>query len=622
MKLLSELPFPIYRTDCLLYGVITVALLQMLFIAPQARADAPKAGAAYTLRQENDRWWLTTPAGKPFFSLGVCCVGPGDARAEYNPKNPGYAAFRHYPDNAAWADATLSRLKSWGFTTVGGWSDLDDLRRSPRMDLPYTLVLHMGASAGAPWWDMWDPKVIAAMDEIARKQIEPVRDDPRLLGYYTDNEMGWWNAPLFQMALQEKPGSGQRGELLKLLRRQYGDDWRRLLKDFDPQDADSFAALERGGMLFLRPGGQGVRVVREFAGLLARRYYALCRQIIRKYDPRGLILGDRYQSFYYPEVARACREGVDAVSTNVNPNWNDGALVRFYLDTLHRLTQKPILVGEFYMTATENRSGDNNSSSGFPVVPTQRERAVGFRNTLTAFATTPYVAGADWFQYSDEPGKGRGDGENYDMGLVDVEDRPYEEITAASAAADPTRLHAQTASTRPDVRGGVPPAPANPLAHAQPMEALRAWDRERGFTPCHTSDPTADLYLCWDHDAVYVGLYSMDIVENGFYRDKQIPEIDRAEWTLRPAQGAPIRIRIGAGRPPRVQEAAASAPIEAFDLSGVDHDVRNIAVVRLPAALFGLKELHAGDAIRLSSRLATFARAYRMEWGGAFRLAP
>ena len=32
------------------------------------------------------------------------------------------------------------------------------------------------------------------------------------------------------------------------------------------------------------------------------------------------------------------------------------------------------MVGEFYMTATENRSGNKNSSSGFPVVPTQRDR--------------------------------------------------------------------------------------------------------------------------------------------------------------------------------------------------------------------------------------------------------
>jgi hypothetical protein len=31
----------------------------------------------------------------------------------------------------------------------------------------------------------------------------------------------------------------------------------------------------------------------------------------------------------------------------------------------------------------------------------------------------PYVVGADWFQYYDEPTHGRADGENYNFGLVD-----------------------------------------------------------------------------------------------------------------------------------------------------------------------------------------------------------
>jgi hypothetical protein len=41
---------------------------------------------------------------------------------------------------------------------------------------------------------MWDPKIINRMDQVARDQILPLRDDPRVLGYYSDNEMGWWNA--------------------------------------------------------------------------------------------------------------------------------------------------------------------------------------------------------------------------------------------------------------------------------------------------------------------------------------------------------------------------------------------------------------------------------------------
>src|SRR5579871_1284544 len=284
---------------------------------------APIPPAPFQVRQEAGRWWLVSPAGKRFFSSGVCCVTPGASWLDYDPKKPEYAAFREYSSPVDWADTTLTRLKSWGFTTVGGWSDDTTLKRSAQMDMPYTLVLHMGSSAGAPWYDMWEPKVIAVMDDVAKKQIEPVKNDPRLLGYYTDNEMGWWNGALFQMTLTQPPTSGQRQRLLAMLRKDYGGDWARLSRDFVAEDAASFADLDRRGKLFLRAGGQGMPEIQRFVGLAARRYYALCRQIIRKYDPRGLILGDRYQSFYYPQVAQAARGLVDIISTNLNPGWLD-----------------------------------------------------------------------------------------------------------------------------------------------------------------------------------------------------------------------------------------------------------------------------------------------------------
>ncbi len=116
---------------------------------------------------------------------------------------------------------------------------------------------------------------------------------------------------------------------MDLLRQTYGNDWSELLKDFETEGASSFEELDQRGMLYLRPGGNGIRTYRRFLGLLSERYYSLVREIIRKYDQRALILGDRYQSFYYPEVARACGPNVDAVSGNLNASWNDGSFTRF-----------------------------------------------------------------------------------------------------------------------------------------------------------------------------------------------------------------------------------------------------------------------------------------------------
>ena len=111
------------------------------------------------------------------------------------------------------------------------------------MDLALTPVLHVGSTAGAPWWDMWDPKITGRMEEVARHQILSLRDDPRLLGYYSDNEMGWWTEALVKMTLEQPRTSGQRQRLLALLRKTYNNDWAALLKDFEVEGSVDWEAL-------------------------------------------------------------------------------------------------------------------------------------------------------------------------------------------------------------------------------------------------------------------------------------------------------------------------------------------------------------------------------------------
>ena len=120
------------------------------------------------------------------------------------------------------------------------------------------------------------------------------------------------------MALEQPPISGQRQRLISLVRETYSNDWQKLLNDFEPQDAANWNELDRHGMLWLCPGGNGIRTMRRFLGLVAERYYQVMRDAIHQIDPNVLYLGDRYQSFYYAEVARASSQYVSVVSTNLN----------------------------------------------------------------------------------------------------------------------------------------------------------------------------------------------------------------------------------------------------------------------------------------------------------------
>src|SRR5262249_35735020 len=109
-----------------------------------------------------------------------------------------------------------------------------------------------------------------------------------------------------------------------------------------------------------------------------------------------------------------------------------------------------------------------------------------------------------------------------------------------------------------------------------------------------------------------------DPVEDAYYRDRRVPEEDRMEWIVElEGLAAPVRVRIGAGRPP----AGAPPGVEARCLSAPGLGPRVTAALSLPASLPGRARLAAGRRTRLSSVLWSHARAYRTEWRGELRLA-
>ncbi len=585
-----------------------------LMVAYCLRAHEPGSslpeGGNFRIRREGQTWWYVAPDGRRVFSLGVCCVNMGSAEADYNPARPSYCAARHYSTKAAWVRATEERLRSWGFTTLGGWSDYASFIAEARGAMAMAPVLHAGSTAGIPWLDMWDPAVLARVDETARAAIENVRGARSLLGFYSDNELGWWNSVLVQTTLGMPPESGQRRRVVSYLRRHYGGCWSRLEKDFDPEGASSFEEFEHHGILYLRPGGNGARVHRRLLGLLARRYYEVTASAIRKCSGACLVLGDRYQSFYYPEVVLAARPYVDVISTNLTPHWIDGSFARYYLDTLHELCRKPVQVGEFYMCATENRSGNRNSSSGFPVVANQRERARGFARTLSELALRPYVVGADWFQYYDEPPHGREDGEDYNMGLVDIHDVPYDEMVEAALNLNLERVHAD-ARNAPSVPHAIPRADGDPLEDFRYLRAMLRWDRDAGFIPPSTRAPVADLYATWTPEALYLGIHSMGFIEDAAYRSGSVPECDRAMLRLR--VGRPLRIvevRYGAGRPPT----SSDSEVQVIAAKGTEGGVFNALALVVPAHVLGVQKLRAGTAVTLDVTLDTAGRCDHVRW--------
>ena len=66
--------------------------------------------------------------------------------------------------------------------------------------------------------------------------------------------------------------------------------------------------------------------------------------------------------------------------------------------------------------------------TGLRGVANQRQRAYAYEHYLKQALKHPHIVGTHWFQFREQNITGRADGENYQIGFVDICDTPYQEI--------------------------------------------------------------------------------------------------------------------------------------------------------------------------------------------------
>ncbi len=79
----------------------------------------------------------------------------------------------------------------------------------------------------------------------------------------------------------------------------------------------------------------------------------------------------------------------------------------------------------------------------------QQERGVAYRYYVENAAAHPAIIGVHWFEWLDEPNTGRFDGENYNIGMVDVADQPYAELVDAMKTTHARLLTVHNGKERP-----------------------------------------------------------------------------------------------------------------------------------------------------------------------------
>ncbi len=420
-----------------------------------------KATGYFRVQKHKGKWWLVDPTGRLFWSHGIDCVRSANATPisdreryfqELPAQEPPFAQFYgeaawaphgYYKDHSpyrtydfsranllrkygedfesAFADLTHRRLESWGVNTIANWSDerVYLLRLTPYVGTISFEARRLEGSEG--YWGKFYDVFDASFAEGLRRRLEAERGrtigDPWCIGYFVHNELAWGDDTSLAVAALMSP-SDQPGKIVLLndLKVKYEtiealneawdaryESWEALLQSRQPPDkAKARADLQ------------------EFYTKTAETYFSTIRRELKRAAPDQLYLGCRF-AWVNDRAARAATKFCDVVSYNRYEYSVQGLKLPDGIDM-------PIIIGEFHFGALDR----GLFHTGLRRTANQQDRARKYADYVRGALQNPCIVGTHWFQYKDQATTGRGDGENYQIGFIDICDTPYPEIVQAA----------------------------------------------------------------------------------------------------------------------------------------------------------------------------------------------
>ena len=396
-----------------------------------------KGTGHFRIENIDEKWWFVDPHGHLFLSTGSDVVrnqqstrisgrktyyqalpDPGNDDAIRSIRDQTAVSFytwnlqRRFGDNweTEWANYVLKRMDAWGMNTIGCWSDYMDASHKK----PYTVWLadwNEGITTYLGMPDVYSDEFAENADKLAKEQCASLKDDPYVLGYFIGNEPPW---------------PDREPELADMFLKGPENTTRKKLKEF--------LAVE-----------DSPERRKEFFITAFEKYLNLICDAVKKYDPNHLNLGIRFGGSPPLEVIELGQK-FDVYSLNVYSDTPVEAIEKAYQHNGGR----PVIIGEFHFGVPADGLG-----AGLVQVRSQKERGIAYRYYMEQAAAQPAFLGAHWFQWVDQPVSGRFDGENYNIGLIDVTDRPYWEFIEGVKTTHKNLLDIHLGNTTPTTIKGM-----------------------------------------------------------------------------------------------------------------------------------------------------------------------
>jgi hypothetical protein len=408
-----------------------------------------KATGFFRTQNDGKRWWFVDPEGYAFLSAGIDCIrdkaegtvtGQEDLFAWLPPKND--SLFRKVYSNqrnknvqvdfvqsnlmrvygadwrSKWEQITTGLLKQWRINTIANWSDLDFARKAK---IPYVLNMSRFPTTKALLYRDF-PDVFS--DEFAKnavefaKQLEKFKNDPFLIGYFLSNEPQWAfgdNNLAFEMFATYNE-SATKMKMTDWLKNKYNGNissfnnaWKIGTKDFN--DIKGLEMRES-------PSTECWNDCKEFSGIMVDNYVKLVCDEVKKVDGNHLNLGMRY-AWMSSELCYRAGAYFDVFSINGYsfPGPPETAEIT-------RRSGKPVIIGEYHFGSIDK----GLPATGIQGAENQQARGEAYRYYLEQGFARPELIGIHYFQWMDQPVFGRSDGENYNIGFLDICLHPYKEL--------------------------------------------------------------------------------------------------------------------------------------------------------------------------------------------------
>ncbi|WP_134151457.1 hypothetical protein [Flavobacterium sp. 270] len=376
-----------------------------------------EATGFFRTQKIDNRWWIIDPEGYPFIYKGVAVFNAGRSVNQQKAFDKKYGS----PEN--WLKQETQLLRNNGFNGVGAWSNIDLLKKSDN-PLVYTVIISpmgmyhsnhikkFGGKYKEASWQNYRFDLVMVFDkefdtyiEKAVEEVSQYKNDKYLMGYFTDNELPWYNDALDKhLTLLAKDEQGYIA----------AKEWLDQRKGFNASISD---VTQEDRM--------------AFTAFYFETYMKKVTTALRKADPNHMYLGcrfnqDKEQELTNPEIFKVAGKYMDIVSINHYRKWEPNQEL---MNNWGEWSGKPFLITEWY-TKGEDSGLPNNTGAGW-LVRTQKERGLFYQNFTLELLKNKNSVGWHWFKYMDnDPEDLSTDYSNRDSnkGIVNSKFEPYGDL--------------------------------------------------------------------------------------------------------------------------------------------------------------------------------------------------